>query len=265
MPIELTLKGVRTIQGAFPCTGKALVLLVAMVFGAPAVQARTEIAAICDDAARVVSAESGVPLDVLRSISLTETGRNKNGDFLPWPWTVNMEGIGKWFDTYEEAQAYVDSRFARGARSFDVGCFQINYRWHGEAFSSVAQMFEPLANARYAARFLSELHAEFGDWSRAAGAYHSRSSALARKYSARFDRIRARLPHPAVLPAAVDDVVLAAATPADLPATSPRVNRYPFLVPGGTPFGLASLVPQAESVAQRFLPLDQARPMAVLR
>lgn len=150
------------------------------------------VAALCDLAAEQVSRESGVPRSVLRAITLTETGRTRNGSFRPWPWTVNMEGKGIWFPTRRDAQAYVDLNFERGARSFDVGCFQINYRWHGDAFASLEEMFDPLVNTRYAARFLGELFGEFGDWSKAAGAYHSRTPLHANRYRARFDRIRAR-------------------------------------------------------------------------
>lgn len=226
----------------------------------------SRVAALCDEAALLASTESGVPVDVLRSISLTETGRKRDGHFRPWPWTVNMEGMGKWFDTYAEAQAYVDRHFGRGARSFDVGCFQINYRWHGDAFASLEEMFDPQANARYAARFLGELHDEFGDWSRAAGAFHSRTPALARKYAARFDRIRARLPDAPVNAYPEETVTLAVASPTDLSAAPPRLNRYPLLVAGGAPSGLASLVPRPDgSRTSRFLTLDAAQPIGILR
>ena len=47
-----------------------------------------------------------------------------------------MEGKGKWFQTRDEALSYVFKHFKRGARSFDVGCFQINFKWHGQAFPS---------------------------------------------------------------------------------------------------------------------------------
>lgn len=207
------------------------------------------VAAICEAAAREVARESGVPLSVLRAISLTETGRAKNGAFRPWPWTVNMEGKGVWFPSRAEAQAYVDKHFARGARSFDVGCFQINYRWHGEAFASLDAMFDPLTNTRYAARFLTELHGEFGDWSRAAGAYHSRTPLYANRYRARFDRIRARLGDEGATgetrlalagPEAADD-----APPVAPPVAmaAPRPNLFPLLQSGGGARGLGSLVP----------------------
>ncbi len=223
--------------------------LVAATLPAWALPDRHRVAAICDSAAQLVARESGVPLDVLLAISLTETGRRKDGAFLPWPWTVNMEGVGKWFDDVRAAQAYVDRHFARGARSFDVGCFQINYRWHGHAFSSIEEMFDPIANARYAASFLTELHQELGDWSKAAGAYHSRTPKYARKYTARFDRIRANLPDAAPITLAVGE------------NPSPRtgaVNGYPLLRLG-TVLGSASLVPLRNTRTARFIDIGQTR------
>jgi hypothetical protein len=202
-----------------------------------------------------------VPLSVLRAISLTETGRRRDGGFKPWPWTVNMEGAGVWFDGEDEARAHVFRHHQRGARSYDVGCFQINYRWHGEHFASIEEMFDPLANARYAARFLSELHAETGDWSRAAGAYHSRTREYADRYRARFDRIRARLdgaPPPEELPR------LAAAEAPAAPEAEPapvRVNNFPLLQ-AASPTGLGSLVPLGSAVGARLIDATGARPVA---
>lgn len=154
---------------------------------------REQISGLCDSAALRASAESGVPIDVLRAITRTETGRKSQSGIAPWPWTVNMEGAGKWFESEKEARAYVAAHFQRGARSFDVGCFQINYKWHHKAFETIDQMFDPLANARYAARFLNELHTEFGSWTRAAGAFHSRTPKYADRYVKRFSRIRQSL------------------------------------------------------------------------
>jgi hypothetical protein len=102
-----------------------------------------------------------------------------------------MEGAGHWFESRAEAEAYVAREQARGARSFDVGCFQINHRWHGEAFASVSAMFDPRANADYAARFMAGLYAETRDWGRAAGFYHSRTPEFFGRYRARFERIMA--------------------------------------------------------------------------
>lgn len=147
----------------------------------------------CVIAARLASRLTGVPSDVLHAISLAETGRDAGGVLEPWPWTVNMEGAGHWFSTEQAASAFVFENFRRGARSFDVGCFQINYKWHRANFASIEQMFDPSENALYAARFLKQLHAELGSWTLAAGAYHSRTPAFASRYAARFDALRAKL------------------------------------------------------------------------
>lgn len=148
---------------------------------------------MCDRAAVVAAQRHRVPLDVMQAITRTETGRPGQGGLAPWPWTVNMEGVGKWFDSRDAARAYVFKHYKRGARSFDVGCFQINFKWHGEAFTSIDEMFDPGANANYAARFLADLYRELGSWKEAAGAYHSRTPHYANRYAKRFDRIRSGL------------------------------------------------------------------------
>ncbi len=233
-------------------------LLISLVVGSlyfssslPVSSNTPHISAICEQAAQKVASESGVPLDVLRAISLTETGRSKEGELQPWPWTVNMEGVGKWFDTYEEAKAYVDRHFDRGARSFDVGCFQINYRWHHQAFSSIEQMFEPLANARYAAKFLSELYEEFGSWPRAAGAYHSRTPKYANKYTARFNRIRKKLTPPKI------PQVIIAENQEPKPAPIIRQNNFPLLQ-SGRQGHMASLVPLSQSSGTRLIDVSNS-------
>lgn len=198
--------------------------------------------ALCDHAAVLAAAETGVPISVLKAIALTETGRERNGNPRPWPWTVNMEGNGVWFETGDVLKAYVDEHFKRGARSFDVGCFQINYKWHHQNFSSLSAMFDPNENALYAARFLLDLHAEKGSWEAAAGAYHSRTPEYAERYMARFASFRARFIHEDDKPLRVVAVESVDPSPAMPRQTSLRVNTYPLLQTGDAR-GLGSLVP----------------------
>ncbi|MDO5632463.1 MAG: hypothetical protein Q4G22_11585 [Paracoccus sp. (in: a-proteobacteria)] len=148
-------------------------------------------AAVCEHAAMQVAAESGVPADILAGLTLTETGRRRNGVVRPWAWSANADGAGSWFDDPASALAYVEDRIAMGRPSVDVGCFQLNYRWHGENFPSVAAMLDPMTNARYAARFVRQLYQETGDWRAAAGAFHSRTPVHANRYLKRFDELRA--------------------------------------------------------------------------
>ncbi|WP_437436867.1 lytic transglycosylase domain-containing protein [Ruegeria arenilitoris] len=173
------------------------------------------VAGVCDSAARRAAQSEGVPLDVLRAIARVETGRLQDGRLEPWPWTINVEGQGYWFTSEIEAKSYVFNIFKAGKRSFDIGCFQINYRWHAKAFRSIDAMFDPDENATYAARFLNDLYAELGSWPAAVGAYHSRTPSLAQAYSGRFQTVLAQLDQ--TLPAAPEeasrDPFTTAATP----------------------------------------------------
>jgi hypothetical protein len=192
----------------------------------------------CDSAARQSAGETGVPITVLMAISRTETGRTRNGRVSPWPWTVNMEGRGIWFESHDEAQTYVLARHADGARNFDVGCFQVNYRWHGAQFASIEAMLDPLTNARYAAQFLAELHGEFGSWEAAAGAYHSRTDRHARRYLTTYRR------HYATLASGQD--TRSDAPPSRRPNEPVQENTFPLLRSNNLPpTGLGSLMPQA--------------------
>jgi hypothetical protein len=204
--------------------------------------ARASVLHDCDKAAQLAASETGVPLAVMRAITRAETGRNDDGSLTPWPWTVNMNGRGIWFDSNDAAEAYVQREILRGARSFDVGCFQINYKWHGAAFRSIQHMLDPVENARYAAQFLWDLHLEMGDWSLAAGAYHSRHSEFAGEYRKRFDRILANL-HDMSNP--VPDLDVISWTPE--PKSAVSENSFPLLHTTGSQSRNGSLVPIPET------------------
>lgn len=210
-----------------------------------------DLSQICDQAAVFAAQKTGVPISVLQAISLTETGRKRSGEMRPWPWTVNMEGKGVWFDSEDDARAYVYKNYKRGARSFDVGCFQINYKWHGQEFASIEEMFEPNPNALYAANFLLKLYREKGDWSEAAGAYHSRTQKYAEKYEKRFNEFRtALLNNNANLPPTKPTGVVA---PQALAQQKARVNQYPLLQTTNKPQMLGSLVPLGSDQSPRRL------------
>lgn len=138
--------------------------------------------AICRNAAIASADRHGIPRDVLIAITQVETGTRREGTFGAWPWTVNVAGKGNWFDSRAAALLHAQRALARGQTSFDVGCFQLNYRWHGAHFASIDEMFEPGPSGDYAARFLKSLHAETGNWIKAAGFYHSRTQKHASRY-----------------------------------------------------------------------------------
>jgi hypothetical protein len=153
-------------------------------------------AARCEAAALRAARAEGVPERLMRAIALAESGRSREGALRPWPWTVNMEGEGRWFSAPGPLLDWVRARQAGGAQSFDLGCFQVNHFWHGDAFPSLEAMLDPQANATYAARFLKALKAETGSWELAAGWYHSRTPERASRYRARVLRLREGLAPP---------------------------------------------------------------------
>jgi len=208
--------------------------------------------ALCERAALIAASQTAVPISVLKAIMLTETGRVQGDDYYPWPWTVNMEGKGTWFDSRSAATAYAEEHHRRGATSFDVGCFQINFKWHNQNFASLESMFDPLENALYAAGFLAGLFEETGDWGAAAGAYHSRTAIHADAYRATFLSFREAL-------LAEDDIPLPEieSTKLDWKAdggwdVAERTNDFPLLRPGAQR-GLGSLVPKSETGLARSL------------
>ena len=112
---------------------------------------------------------NGVPLNILYSVGLTETGRK--GALSPFD--MNVDGRSVHSERLDEALARLESERARGARLIDVGCMQINIRWHGRDFSSVREMFDPGRNVDYAAAFLKQLKAREGTWTLAVARYNA--------------------------------------------------------------------------------------------
>ena len=108
------------------------------------------------------------------AIGIQESGRkNSEGVLTAWPWTINSGGEGRWFESKEEALSWLKYRQSQGIESNDVGCMQINLKWHPDAFKSYGEGFNPYLNVEYAALFLKSLSGKTGDWMQAAGSYHS--------------------------------------------------------------------------------------------
>jgi hypothetical protein len=226
----------------------ALALLpAAAVAAAPAVMPSA-----CTRAITVASAEAGLPPGLLMAIGFTEAGRRVEGGATIWPWTVNVAGEGHYFASRSEAVDFVRRQQAQGRRSMDVGCMQINLRWHPEAFASLEEAFEPARNVAYAARFLRELQggaagSDAGAWSRAVGLYHSAVEEHAGPYRAQVGRYWQELADPVVT--ATLQRGGEAAPPARPPAASPNDPNDLFglelVAYWATPFG-AEIGPKDE-------------------
>lgn len=123
----------------------------------------------CEREMMRAAAQSGVPLNVLYSVGLTETGHK--GEL--GPFDMNVDGREVHSETLQQAMARFAAARAQGAHFIDVGCMQINVHFHGARFASVAEMFDPARNVDYAANFLKALKAETGAWTLAVARYNA--------------------------------------------------------------------------------------------
>ena len=142
-------------------------------------------ATVCSTAIAAVEQANHLPPQILNAIGIVESGRFDRQTRLvrPWPWVINVAGRGQMFDTADQAIAAVQAAQGQGVQSIDVGCMQVNLAFHPHAFASLQEAFDPAVNVRYAAGFLSRLHAQSGDWGSAIAAYHSANPAFGPAYA----------------------------------------------------------------------------------
>lgn len=140
----------------------------------PAPPALPEPWGLCAAAIAAAERDSGMPAGLLGAIAKVETGRRApDGSVQPWPWSYNAAGDGRYAASNAEALQEVRAIQARGVRSIDIGCMQINLLHHPDAFPNLEAGFDPATNVAYAVRFLRSLRARTGDWNQAVALYHS--------------------------------------------------------------------------------------------
>ena len=137
-------------------------------------------------AAAVLAAEHShaTPPGLLGRIALVESGRLLPGETkaLPWPWTIDIDGRGMFFESKAAAVEAVRQALAVGAHFIDVGCMQVDLQMHPGVFRSLEDAFDPAINTDYAASYLRHLYAESGEWDAAVGLYHSHTPWLGAAY-----------------------------------------------------------------------------------
>jgi hypothetical protein len=152
-------------------------------------------ARLCEEAIRTAEIEHRLPEGLLMAIALKETGRwdkHVRASYA-WPWTVTNGGPGKYLPTIASAMRHVHDLQARGESNIDVGCMQVNLHYHGDAFDSLEDAFDPRSNANYAARFLADLRRRHGSWKDAVEHYHSGDEDRGRQYREAVYELRDRV------------------------------------------------------------------------
>ncbi len=128
----------------------------------------------CLHAIKKYGVTQGVPFNVLYGIASVESNLK--------PWALNVKGRSVYLQDRQKTISVVSRLLKRGIYSFDVGCMQMNVKWHHERFQNISQLVDPNHNVYHAAKFLNELYHEKGTWSAAVAAYHSRTPSRGRAY-----------------------------------------------------------------------------------
>ncbi len=122
-----------------------------------------------------VEQAAGIPDNLLAAIAKVESGKwnTPNKRLEPWPWAVQAEGKGYYFNSKEEAIRAIKQLQLKGVRNIDVGCMQVNLGHHGHNFASIEDALDPSKNVGFAGQHLKKLHKASSSWTQAISHYHS--------------------------------------------------------------------------------------------
>ena len=128
---------------------------------------------LCENTIESIELQTDIPKGLLLGIGKAEAIRKINNKYIIWPWTINHAGKSLFFDNKEQMKNYVFKNLKRKDFNIDVGCMQINIKWHKNNFKKISDMFEVNPNISYAASFLKQLKNKHGSWDKAIKHYHS--------------------------------------------------------------------------------------------
>lgn len=122
---------------------------------------------------QLAAREAGIPSAVLYAVALQESGVALRGRLVPWPWTLNVAGQARRFQTREAACANLRRALREVPRTrVDVGLGQINVGYQAHRFDHPCDLLDPYRNLAIAATILHEHHTPGDDWLLAIGRYH---------------------------------------------------------------------------------------------
>lgn len=132
---------------------------------------------MCSIAISDVEKTHQIKENLMQTIASVESGRYVSSikKRVAWPWSVHSQGKGYYYQTKEEAIQAVKEMQKQGITNIDVGCMQINLKYHGSAFSSLEEAFDPTKNVTYSAKFLKKLYKRNQSWEKTAMQYHSKN------------------------------------------------------------------------------------------
>lgn len=140
-------------------------LWVCILFEVPALVAYN----ICDANMIDAAQKYQVPLPILYAVSMAEAGVKQ----IIQPYALNIDRHSIFPQTKEQALFEIKKAKQNGAKYIDIGCMQVNERYHGKNFGSLLDMLDPKQNINYAASFLHKLYQAKKSWTGAVARYHT--------------------------------------------------------------------------------------------
>jgi hypothetical protein len=145
------------------------------LFSAPAA-AQTGIS--CPQLIADAEARRQIPRGLLMAIAVTESGLNGS----PNPHAMNIAGRSYFARDLNDMASVISANWQRGIQSIDVGCMQINLKYHGDKFARMTDLLHSPTNVEYGASYLIHLATERGSWREGVMDYHNKNSAARRRW-----------------------------------------------------------------------------------
>ena len=135
----------------------------------------------CAESINKIENKYNIPNKLLRAISLTESGRTIDKKFVAWPWSVNVSGKPYYFKDKASTLLFLQKK-VKYQKNIDIGCMQINFKYHNEQFRDLNTMLDPINNIDWAAKYLKKLYKRYKSWNIAISRYHSSNPERMKKY-----------------------------------------------------------------------------------
>lgn len=119
--------------------------------------------------------QNKIPKGLLAAIAKVESGNRE--------YAINVGGRSIYASSLAKALSIAQRKINSGVTNIDLGVLQLNYRWHGDQFTSLEEMLTPDKNINYAAKLLKSLYDQHGNWQKAIRHYHSANLKHSIEYS----------------------------------------------------------------------------------
>lgn len=179
----------------------------------------------CPELIANAEARRQIPRGLLMAIAVTESGLNGT----PNPFAMNIAGRAYHAKNTSEMSQIITANKKRGITSIDVGCMQINLKYHEDNFQSYKQLLNSATNVEYGASYLIKLAREQNSWREGVMDYHHKNNRTRRAwYGCKVWNNYLRITH------ARSGYVACARTPngSSVASNASAVAKSPLVIPG---------------------------------